>query len=195
MYYYFISEPATLAILYAHADPYLISALNAGVLDCEIKICDRTFYEKVLNASTPVKQSKILIHIEPINLNDYPDIQKKKMLIELRIPAFQLLIEKLHLANTKNILGFSNNTPQVIASMLTNSSRITEYATTMKITPEFALSELKMLSDSMAIDNFRIFTLSMFWQKRINQCETTEDAQALLEPIRRSFWSAGIPHV
>ena len=194
MYYYFISEPATLAILYAHADPYLISALNAGVLDCEIKICDRRIYERILMyGSGIVKQTQN--DVESFNLDDYPDIKKKRNLIEMRAPVFQLLIEKLHLANTKNILGFSNNTPQVIASMLTNSSRITEYATTMKITPEFALSELKMLSDSMAIDNFRIFTLSMFWQKRINQCETTEDAQALLEPIRRSFWSAGIPHV
>jgi hypothetical protein len=194
MYYYFISEPATLAILYAHADPYLISALNAGVLDCEIKICDRRIYERILAyGSGIVKQTQN--DVESFNLDDYPDIKKKRNLIEMRAPVFQLLIEKLHLANTKNILGFSNNTPQVIASMLTNSSRITEYATTMKITPEFALSELKMLSDSMAIDNFRIFTLSMFWQKRINQCETTEDAQALLEPIRRSFWSAGIPHV
>jgi len=52
-----------------------------------------------------------------------------------------------------------------------------------------------MLADSLAIDSFRIFTLSRFWQKKINNCETVDKVNALMEPIRRSFWSSGIPNV
>lgn len=193
--YYFIQEPVTSAILYVHSDPYIISALNSGVLDCVIKNCDAQFYEKILRQSGDVKQANILINIEPIDLKLYPDVLAKKSLIKMRFPAYRLLKENLQLAEAKNILGFSNNTAQVISSALADDNRVIEYAKVMNISPEFAKSELTMLADSLAIDSFRIFTLSRFWQKKINNCETVDEVNALMEPIRRSFWSSGIPHV
>jgi hypothetical protein len=185
----------TSAILYVHSDPYIISALNSGVLDCVIKICDPSFYEKILRQGGDVKQANILINIEPIDLKLYPDVLTKKSLIRMRFPAFQLLRENLQLAEAKNILGFNNNTAQIILSALNDENRIIEYAKVMGISSDFAKSELTMLSDSLTIDSFRIFTLSRFWTKKINNCETIEEAKELMEPIKRSFWSAGIPRV
>jgi len=193
--YYYIQDPFTLSLLYIDHDPYLVSALNAGVLDCVIKNCNQKVYQDIIilkNNDRDVKfNKKYKLEITELSL----ELKRKKSLIEIRVPAYRLLIEKLQLAQATNILGFNKRTPQIISSMLKDNDRICEYAKIMEVSPEFALNELTMLADSLTIDDFRIFTLSMFWQKKINSCETDNDVISLMEPIRRSFWSAGIPYV
>ena len=193
--FYYITDPFISSILYINEDLYLVSALNSGIIDCQIKTCNEEVYHNIINLRNSMVDVKINNDnsIEIIKLS--PDLKRKKDLIEMRAPVFQVLMKKLQSAQINNILGFNNRTPQIISSILNDNNRICEYAIVMGVTPEFALNELTMLSDSLIIDDFRIFTLSMFWQKKINSCETVEKVQSLIEPIIRSFWSAGIPDV
>jgi hypothetical protein len=192
--FYYITDPVSSAILYINENPYLVSALNAGILDCIIKTCNDEVHHNILNLKKTGMDIKLDNNIPVITELSF-ELKRKKSLIELRAPAFQILIRGLELAKVNNILGFNDKTPQIILSVLNDNARILEYARIMDMTPEFALNELTMLSDSLNIDDFRIFTLSMFWQKKINACENVEDVKLLMEPISRSFWSSGIPHV
>jgi hypothetical protein len=192
--FYYITDPSS-SILYINENPYLVSALKSGVLDCVIKTCNESVHHDILNLRNTGKDVKLNDNNIPEIIELNPELKRKKNLIEMRAPAFWNLIQKLQMSQVNNILGFNDRTPQIISSILSDNNRICEYANVMGIDPEFALNELKMLSDSLIIDDFRMFTLSMFWQKKINSCETEEEVRLLREPINRSFWSAGIPNV
>lgn len=193
--FYYITDPFTSSILYINENPYLVSALKSGILDCIIKTCDENVHNDILMLKNTGMDVKLNDKNIPEIIDLTPELKRKKYLIEIRAPAFRNLIQKLQMAQINNILGFNDRTPQIISSILNDNNRVREYANVMGIDPEFALNELKMLSDSLNIDDFRMFTLSMFWQKKINSCETAEEVRLLTEPINRSFWSAGIPNV
>jgi hypothetical protein len=65
----------------------------------------------------------------------------------------------------------------------------------MDMTPQAARNELEMISESIHIDQFRIFTICNMWKKKINQMQTIEEIDNVIEKIIKSFYSAGIPNV
>lgn len=200
--HYYLEDFTVNAILLITQDVFLINNLMSGVLDCTrctlassnghtIEKLEVHGYQETNDTGIKFTPNGLV----EFSLDDYPEVRRKQELIKIRKPAFELLLESAKSARSNNMYGFAPGEEFYIKHALDNPNSINEYAQVIGIDPEFAKEELSMIVDSIFLDNFRIFTVCTMWKERINKCNTKEEIDKLLSPIRSTFWMAGIPHV
>ena len=201
---YYLQDFITGAVLLIDQDAHLVNNLKAGLLDCEVFVTGgygtavnslRTHADKQHNL-TGIKFSNLArTEVEEFSLENFPEIAKKQQLVKIRKIAFVALLQCANQYRAKNAHGFHPTDAVVIDRALTDSNRIDEYAAMMGMSPFFAQQELAMISDTVFVDWFRVFTICSFWKKHINQADTLEQINTLLPKIRESFYSAGVADV
>jgi hypothetical protein len=198
---YYLEDHATYAVIFITDDVFLINNIRDGILDCHVKVFSTSSSTtETLIAHGQKTNNDTAIKITPIGpreflLDNYPELKQKQELVKLRLPAFTALLDSSRKYRVSNQYGFDACDIDAIKYSLDNPIAVAEYARVMDMTPEFAQQELSMIVTSQLQDNFRIFTICDKWKKRINQATTGEEVAALLDPIKQSFWLAGIPDV
>lgn len=198
---YYLEDHSTYAVIFITEDLFMINNLRDGILDCHVKVFSTASLttEKLVehgersNNDTGIKISPI--GPQEFSLAEYPDLKRKQELVKLRKPAFAALLDSSRKYRVSNQYGFDFADSAAIEYALNNPSAIAEYAQVMQMSSEFAQQELSMISTSILQDNFRIFTICDMWKVRINQCTSVNEITNLLDPIKQSFWLAGIPNV
>lgn len=198
---YYLEDHATYAVLFITEDIFLINNIRDGILDCHVKVFSKssltteklTTHGKKDTNDTGIKMSPA--GPQEFSLDKFPEIKQKQELVKLRKPAFDVLLDSSRKYRASNQYGFDSVDASAIRYALGNPSAIAEYSQVMNINPEFAQQELSMIITSLDQDNFRIFTICDMWKNQINQCTSTAEINNLLEPIKSSFWLAGIPNV
>jgi hypothetical protein len=188
MIFYYLEDHATGAILFIHRDPYLVSNLKSGILDCYLHVLSNgeitaTLLHTHSNPDTILKMGPDrLVELPMTDL-----LRKKQEYIKLRAPAFELLLKVSEKYRNKNLYGFHISDMSVIQNALSNQSKLEEYAQVMGIDTTFAKSELSMIVESVYIDQFKIFTVCNLWKQRINTCTDANTMQQYMPLIAQSF--------
>lgn len=195
--FYYLEDHATSAILFIHQDPYLVSNIKSGILDCYLHVL--TNGEATAKLLRTHSNPDTLLKMAPNSLVELPitdALRKKTDCIKLRIPAFELLFESSKKYRNKNLYGFHTSDIAVIQHALTNQNKLEDYAQVMKIDVEFAKRELNMIVESVHIDQFKIFTVCNLWKQRINTCNDSDTMQKYMPLIAKSFsLEPNIPNV
>jgi len=199
--FYGLKDFGTGAVLIVDQDPYVVNNLKSGALDCEV-FCTGGFNSAVntlrihsanVDSSTGIRfVGPGLGSVEEFSLENSPQVAKKQRLVRLRRVAFVELLNQAQQYRDKNAPGFHASDAQVINQALVDPNRIDDYAAMMGMSSFFAQQELSMISDTVFVDWFRVFTICSFWKKRINQADTLEQINTLLPEIKQSFYSAGV---
>lgn len=193
---YYLQDHATSAILFIHENEYLVSNLKSGILDCYLQAMKPSQITVELQQHSAKVDNNTGIKIvqngtKEFSLEQYADIASKQKLIKIRKHGFVALLEYAKQYRSKKTYGFYPTDPFVIESALADKYKISEYATIMGVTEDFAKQELRMISESMYTDQFRIFTICNFWKKKINALSTEEEMNLILPEMRKSFGSPG----
>jgi len=194
---YYLQDHASSFIIFISQNTYLINNLRSGILDCHFYSIEpgptANRIQEYINKEENNKGIKFSFNgLEEFSLDEFPDVQNKQRLIKIRSKAFKVLLDHANAYRSKNIYGFYPADPFVIERALEDQNRINEYAQVMKIDPQAARSELKMIIDSIQIDQFRIFTICNMWKQKINQITTIDESEDIIKKIIKSFYSAGI---
>jgi hypothetical protein len=195
--FYYLEDHATGAILFIHQDPYLVSNIKSGILDCYLHVL--TNGAVTANILQTHSNPDTVLKMAPNRLAELPitDALRKKIdCIKLRRPAFELLLESSKKYRNKNLYGFHTSDMDVIQHALTNRNKLEDYAQVMGIDVEFAKKELSMIVESVYIDQFKIFTVCNLWKQRINDCNDFDTMQQYMPLISKSFsLDPNIPNV
>jgi hypothetical protein len=195
--FYYLEDHATGAVLFIHREAYIVSNLKSGILDCYLN----TFLDNSQTVNELQNHNEIttILKIGASGTIEIPvtdALRRKRDLIKLRAPAFELLLKSAEKYRNKNLYGFHPTDTVVIEQALSNQNKIGEYAQVMGISAEFAKSELNMIIDSVHTDRFKVFTVCNLWKHRINSCESTDTMQQYMTLIAQSFSLApDIPNV
>lgn len=198
---YYLEDHATYAVIFITEDLFMINNLRDGILDCHVRVFSTASLttEKLLEHGeratndTGIKMSPT--GPQEFSLAEYPALKQKQELIKLRKPAFAALLDSSRKYRVTNQYGFDTADLSAIEYALKDPASVAEYAQIMQMTPEFAHQELSMILTSLLQDNFRIFTVCNMWKSQINQCTTADELNKMLDPIKKTFWIAGIPNV
>jgi hypothetical protein len=186
--FYYLEDHATAAVLFVHQQAYLVSNVKSGILDCYLHtLSDGSPSVKLLQDHS---DPNTVLRMSPTGLVELPVtdlLRKKRDLINLRAPAFELLLTSAEKYRNKNLYGFHPTDTVLVQQALSNQHKIKDYAQVMGISEEFAKSELGMIMESVHIDYFKVFTICNLWKQRINSCETPEIMQKYMPLIAQSF--------
>jgi len=206
MLYYLIDQRSS-SVLFGDRNKHVIIGLGSGILDSQV--CVTYDFEVSLAITNFVNNpgTQGIQNIQQLKgtaglalksrkpdyfeLKDRPNIVEKINLLKIRKPAMVTLWESYQAADLQNTHGFFNDVYSIIDPALNDSRRIKEYASIMKITPEFAKQELSMIADSVRVDKFRMFTIYNYWQEKINKCTMENEIEILINTIQQSFWTMG----
>jgi hypothetical protein len=184
-------------ILYADRDPYLVSSLAEGVINCklgQISIPEH-LEDKLLgytsNISTGLKYDLNTVEVKQVGLHNYPELQKNKELILLREDAFKALLQSYNLCLFKSNFGFNDLDILTLSYAIANKNTVEDYARITGSTPEFAKSELSVIQDSILQERFRAYTTSLLFKNQINGCNTTEGIKDIIIQIGTMFFNLG----
>jgi hypothetical protein len=198
--FYYLQDHASAIIISISQNPYVIKNLKSGLLDCTIFSFDShnstvdtllKHFDQDSNEGIKLLKSGLI----KLDLQQYPEVKNKIFLAKIRTKAFDLLLRKAKIYRLTNSYGFHASDPFVIAKALSDQNRIDEYAQVIGLDTFMARQELEMISNSIQIDLFRIFTISQLWKKHINQTSTIDDIEKIINNIELSFFSPGIPNV
>jgi hypothetical protein len=196
--FYYLQDHVANAILLITEDVFLINNIKAGILDCHVYTFTHRnetvdIIEQHNNSNYGIKLAGL--GVSEFSLDEFPDVKRKQELVNIRKPAFELLLHCANTAIAKNQYGFNDQDIDYIQHALKSPTTIAEYAQVMKLNPEFAKEELSMIVDSVFQDRFRIFTVCNMWKEQINKCVTVEEVSNITPLIKDSFVFAGVPNV
>lgn len=196
--FYYLQDHVANAILLITENVFLINNIKAGILDCHVySFAHRNetvdIIEQYNDSNRGIKLAGL--GVSEFSLDEFPDVKRKQELVNIRKPAFELLLNCADNAIAKNQYGFNDHDIEYIQHALKSSTAIAEYATVMKLNPEFAKEELSMIVDSVFQDRFRIFTVCNMWKEQINKCVTIDEIRNVMSLIKDSFVFAGMPNV
>lgn len=199
--HFYLEENRYNLILFASKDPFLINNVASGILDCSVKWTSETNYEKIINH----EKYQNLLHgifirsghrtdcrLDSVYIANEPSIRRKIELIKLRTPAFAALLQYYNEMMVPNLWGFGEFDPFVIHHFLKDPIAIKECADMISQEPDFLEAELRMVTESLLDDRFRLFTVATVWKNKINDCQTQEDINRLMEPMYDSFKQRGV---
>lgn len=196
---YYLEDSASKAIILISDNIFLVNNISSGLLD---NYLSTTVYSETaskikehLSKHTNVGIAFGKNSLEEVDLTDFEYTREKIRLIKLRKPLFEELLLNVHRYTASNRIGFNFGDEVYIQYALANKDALSEYATVMNISPEFAGKELKLISDSVIKNNFRMFTVASQLKEKINNVQTDIDATNVKTIISKSFHLAGMVNV
>lgn len=195
---YYLEDHTSGIVVAASPDPFVITNLKSGILDCHLKVSNNNDLESAVDSHTPVFTGVALQKGHAVSyksISEFKFIKEKIALAKIRKSCFVELVTQVKLSNLKNLIGFDFGDEVYVQYALSNNDALTEYAGVTGTSEEFAKKELELISKSAIEDRFRIFTVASMIKNKINQVTTTEQATELIAYTRRVFTTAGIPNV
>ncbi len=193
---YILKDYATKIIISSTDDARVANHLCSGILDLEI---DNVELGKDLTKKIPLllESENIVKILNGTLVESIADqsVRYKLKMAKIRKPAFELLQRKIYAHLDKMSFGFSSDDEIYLISQLDNDKLIKEYADMLDISKDFALKELKMLSDSYSKERFRLFINASKWKKEINLCRNSIEIEKIKDSISDSFWISGVPKI
>jgi hypothetical protein len=130
-----------------------------------------------------------------VDLTNFEYTVEKIRLIKLRKSLFEELLFNVQKHTASNRIGFNFGDEIYIQYALANEAALSEYASVMNMSLEFAKKELNLISESVIKNNFRIFTVASQLKEKINKVYTDADADHIKILINKSFYTAGMVNV
>jgi hypothetical protein len=199
MIYYFFDFNTDI-VLFADTDPYLVSNLAEGILNCKLgqyplndQLSDVLLeYSKTDATFNGIKIDFIKSQTSNVSLENFPELQYNRQLISLRYIAFKELLHNYKLCLFRSSFGFNDIDALTLNYGVTNEQCISEYARITNATAEFAKSELSLIHESVLQERFRAFTAALEFKKKINNTTTMEEINKLTMAIRNVFFNLGL---
>lgn len=199
---FYLEDHTSKAILFSTDNIFLLNNIKAGILDCRIHSvipAHKKLFEKLSTRLKKVTARSGLRYSQDsdkklcvFDLSNYPETKIKYDLINMRLPAFEILLDEHRLYMTRVNFGFSEQDFFHMHYAIKNKTCLEHYAYQTGISKEFALQELELLSSSAIIDSFKVFSLCTAWKKKINNTTKKQDIEKLLPLIRMSFYNSMI---
>ena len=187
-----LEDTVTQLPVYVTDNIFVAQCLRTGILD--LMLYDAGDDRRIAMLKRVLEDSRGAVTWKEtqIDLSLHPSTAEKARLAAVRGPLFRYLIERADDYRTRNRFGYSEHDMLAIARALEDHAAVGEYARITNVTPEFAQQELSIILESKTKDDFKVFTICELWRRRINQCDTLEQAVALKELIRSGFYMPGV---
>ena len=194
---FYLEDYSSGAVLLISDDVFLVNNVKSGILDCAVGASNENEITSAIQDHLDKNNTAIGISAsgELFSLRTFNFVQEKIKLVKIRTTLYTELLQTLNKHQSINQIGFKAGDDLYIKTALTNPTALSEYASMQGISVEFAEKELKLISESSAKYNFRLFVISSYLKNKINQTSSEEDVEKIKVLIRRSFIWPGIPDV
>lgn len=194
---FYLEDYSSGAVLLISDDVFLVNNVKSGILDCAVGASDESVITSAIQDHLDKNNTAIGISAsgELFSLRTFNFVQEKIKLVKIRTILYKELLQTLNKHQSINQIGFRAGDDLYIKTALTDPTALAEYASIQGISTEFAGKELKLISESSAKYNFRLFVISSYLKNKINQTTSEEDVEKIKVLIRRSFIWPGIPDV
>lgn len=196
---YYLEDSASSSIILVSDNILLVNNLSSGLLDNYLKtITHKETASQItdhLSKHTNVGIAFGKNSLIEVDLTNFEYTSEKIRLVKLRKPLFEELLFNVQRHTASNRIGFNFGDEVYIQYALSNESALSEYASVMNMSLEFAKKELKLISESVIKNNFRIFTVASQLKEKINNVKTDADVNNIKILISKAFNQAGMVNV
>lgn len=196
---YYLEDTATRSIVFITDNIFLANNMASGILDVYLRT---TSPGESVNKIKEHLSTKFDVGITfgknsmvEVDLTDHSYTKEKLRLVRLRRTLFEELLFGVQSATASNKFGFSPGDEFHIQYALTDDNALMEYASILNISTEFAKKELRLISESIIKNNFRIFTMATLLKEKINSVTTEDEAAYVKSLLKSSFITAGMVNV